>query len=152
MEEKKKKEKRPVGTSRWSGLIVEWKAQQEALRLRLRVEPLKVLPRFVAGVDAAFSRDKKTALSAAVVWDREEGRVIEVAHAALPVEIPYRPGYVSFREGPVVTAALAALKHPFDVVLFDGQGYAHPRRCGLASVKPWSLTLTGITRVRAASA
>ena len=29
--------------------------------------------------------------------------------------------------------ALGRLRHPFGVVCFDGQGYAHPRRCGLAS-------------------
>jgi Endonuclease V len=30
-------------------------------------------------------------------------------------------------------AAIRILKHPFGVICFDGQGYAHPRRCGLAT-------------------
>lgn len=125
--------RKPVGTSRWSPLIVQWKAQQEALRERLRLEPIKGLPRLVAGVDAAFSPDKKQALAAAVVWDREAQKVIEIAHAVLPVEVPYIPGFLSFREGPVVTAALGKLTQPYELVMFDGQGYAHPRRCGLAT-------------------
>lgn len=125
--------RKPVGTSRWSPLIVQWKAQQETLRERLRVEPIVGLPRLVAGVDAAFSPDKKQALAAAVVWDREARKVIEISHAVLPVEVPYIPGFLSFREGPVVTAALGKLTHPYELVMFDGQGYAHPRRCGLAT-------------------
>jgi deoxyribonuclease V len=30
-------------------------------------------------------------------------------------------------------AAIGNLKHPFGVICFDGQGFAHPRRCGLAT-------------------
>ena len=47
--------------------------------------------------------------------------------------MPYFPGFLSFREGPAVLAALRALRHPWQAALFDGQGYAHPRRCGLAT-------------------
>jgi len=31
-----------------------------------------------------------------------------------------------------VLAAVRSLRHEFGVICFDGQGYAHPRRCGLA--------------------
>lgn len=110
-----------------------WKARQEQLRAQMKIEPLRRLPRFVAGVDCAFSRDKKFVLSVAVVWDRQEDRALEYSEAILRSSVPYVPGYLSFREGPTVTAALAGLSLPFEVVLFDGQGYAHPRRCGLAS-------------------
>lgn len=110
-----------------------WKARQEELRARIRIAPLRKLPRFIAGVDCAFSRDKKFVLSVAVVWDRQIDTLVDRSEAVRPGEVPYVPGYLSFREGPTVTAALGGLSHPFDVVLFDGQGVAHPRRCGLAS-------------------
>lgn len=97
------------------------------------VAPLAPLPRFVAGVDAAFSSDKTTVLAAAVVYDRDEQRIIEVVHASAPVTVPYIPGYLSFREGPAVLAAIGKLRHSFGVICFDGQGIAHPRRCGLAT-------------------
>ena len=41
--------------SKLSPLINEWKAQQTEMRRRLVVQPLNPLPRFVAGVDAAYS-------------------------------------------------------------------------------------------------
>ena len=115
-----------------SPLIEKWKAEQNEMRRRLIVRPLEPLPRFVAGADMAYTADKKTALAAAVVYDRIEQRLIEVVHATRPVEFPYIPTFLSFREGPAVVQAIRSLKHEFGVVCFDGQGYAHPRRFGLA--------------------
>jgi deoxyribonuclease V len=42
------------------------------------------------------------------------------------------PGFLSFREGPAVLKAVRQLKHPFGALCIDGQGVAHPRRCGIA--------------------
>jgi deoxyribonuclease V len=117
----------------WPALVAKWKATQLRLRKEMIVAPLEPLPRFVAGADCAFSADKKKIFAAAVIYDREAKKIIEVAHAVLPVEFPYVPGFLSFREGPAVKQAIHALKHEFGVVLFDGQGFAHPRRCGIAS-------------------
>src|SRR4051794_5371728 len=114
-------------------LTQQWKAEQQALRCRLVIQPLRPPPRFVAGADMAYSPDKKTAYAAALVYDREERRVVEVVHATRPVDAPYVPSFLSFREGPALLEAIRKLKHPFGVVMFDGQGDAHPRRCGLAS-------------------
>lgn len=116
----------------WSALLAEWKARQEHLRKRMIIAPLEPLPRFVAGADCAFSGDKQTIFAAAVVYDREEQRIIEVAHATQPAEFPYIPSFLSFREGSAIKQALETLKHEFGAILFDGQGFAHPRRCGIA--------------------
>ena len=114
------------------------------MRRRLIVRPLDPLPRYVAGADVAFSEDKKTVLAAALVYDREAQRVIEIVHATRPVEYPYIPTFLSFREGPAVLQALRSLKHEFGVVCFDGQGYAHPRRCGFASHMSIELDVAGV--------
>ncbi len=124
--------------------LEQWKATQRDLAARMVVAPLDPLPRFVAGADCAFSPDKRTAFAAAVVYDRVERRVVEVAHAAEPVGAPYVPGFLSFREGPAVLAALRSLRHAFGVVCFDGQGYAHPRRCGLAVHMAVTLGVPGV--------
>ena len=125
-------------------LVERWKRIQSELRQSLVIESLDPLPRFVAGVDAAFSRDKKTVFAAAVVYDREEQRIIEVKHATAPVTAPYVPGFLSFREGPAVKAAIGKLKHRFGVICFDAHGYAHPRRCGLASHVAIELDVPGV--------
>ena len=130
--------------SKWSPLIVKWKAKQAELRARIILRPLRPLPRFVAGADAAFSPDKKWCYAAAVVYDREERRIVEVAHARGRVEAPYIPGFLSFREGPTVLDAIGELKHDWGAICFDGQGYAHPRRCGLASHMSVTLDRPGV--------
>jgi deoxyribonuclease V len=128
----------------WAALVQKWKAAQARLRERMIVMPLEPLPRFVAGADCAFSADKKTIFAAAVVYDREAHQVIEIAHATLPVEFPYIPGFLSFREGPAIKQGIRTLKHKFGAILFDGQGFAHPRRCGIASHLAIELDRPGI--------
>ena len=136
----------PIGKHdpEWPDLLAQWKRTQEDLRARIIIQPLDPLPRFVAGVDAAFSADKQRVFAAAVIYDRQEQRTIDLAHAVLGVNVPYIPGFLSFREGPAILAAIGNLKHPFGVVCFDGQGYAHPRRCGLASHMAVTLDLPGV--------
>ena len=133
-----------MADARWSDQVEQWKATQRDLAGRVVVAPLDPLPRFVAGADCAFSADKTTAFAAAVVYDRSERRIVEVAPAAEPVGAPYVPGFLSFREGPAVLAVLRKLAHAYGVVCFDGQGYAHPRRCGLATHMSVTLGVPGI--------
>ena len=55
--------------------------------------------------------------------------------ARVPVPAKYVPGAFCFREGPVLLAALAALRargEAPDVLVIDGHGLAHPRRFGVA--------------------
>jgi deoxyribonuclease V len=83
----------------------------------------------IAGVDQAFLDDR--AVSAVVLL--REGRVVERAHAVEPVETPYVPGLLSFREGGAILSALAELARDPDVVLVDGSGRVHFRQAGLAT-------------------
>jgi deoxyribonuclease V len=122
----------------------EWRRIQEELASRVRVEPLRPLPRFVAGVDVAISRDGGWMLSAAVIWDRETRAAVETVHAYAPLPHPYIPGYLGFREGPAVLAAIRALESPFGAILFDGMGAAHPRRCGIAVQMAVALDMPGV--------
>jgi len=101
-----------------------------AARVIARGDPPRV--RLVAGIDCAFSRDGTRCLAAALVWDVETGEVTEERTAEAPLEFPYVPGLLGFREGPAILAALRRLELSPDLLLFDGQGIAHPRRFGIA--------------------
>ncbi len=128
----------------WSELVEEWKGTLARLRGLMIVAPLETLPRFVAGADCAFSTDKQTTFATAVVYDRDTQQIVEVAHARRPVEFPYVPGFLSFREGPAIKQAIRALKHKFGAILFDGQGFAHPHRCGIAAHLAIELDVPGV--------
>ena len=85
--------------------------------------------RLIAGVDVSYA---DRARGAVVVFRYPELEVVEQATATLDVSFPYTPGLLSFREVPVALATLARLSAQPDLLLCDGQGYAHPRRFGLA--------------------
>jgi deoxyribonuclease V len=89
--------------------------------------------RNVCGVDVHYSADGGTAHASAVLLGFPGLELHERAFARRRVSFPYIPGLLSFRELPAALAALAALPSVPDLVLCDGQGIAHPRRCGLAS-------------------
>jgi len=105
---------------------------QTQLSGQVLLEPLVCRPRLVAGLDCAFSPDRKYIAAAAVVLKLENFEVVETAIAHLPVQFPYIPGLLSFREAPACLAAAAKLKNKPNIFLIDGQGLAHPRRLGLA--------------------
>ncbi len=71
--------------------------------------------------------------AAAVVLERGSKNVLEVATASIKPDVPYRTGFLAFREAPVVMQALEGLKSGFDLVWVDGHGIMHPRRAGIAT-------------------
>lgn len=87
---------------------------------------------WVAGVDVGFECQNAVARAAVVVLRYPSLEVVAQQVARRPAEFPYVPGLLSFRELPVIFAALENLKPWPDVFLCDGQGMAHPRRFGIA--------------------
>jgi deoxyribonuclease V len=85
--------------------------------------------RTVCAVDAAYKG--KIAYCSAVVTSTS-GSVIEVADSKSEVAYPYVPGFLMLREGPPVLRTLKKLQAGFDLLLVDGHGRLHPRRCGIA--------------------
>jgi deoxyribonuclease V len=84
----------------------------------------------VAGIDTHYHRG--LAIAAVVCLRLEDLTTVEHATAVRRATFPYIPGLLSFREGPVVLRAIKKLQSRPDVLIFDGQGVAHPRRFGLA--------------------
>jgi deoxyribonuclease V len=85
----------------------------------------------VAGVDVAYAGE--LAIGAVVVLDYESLELLEAQTATCQVKFPYIPTLLSFREIPPAVACVRRLSLQPDVFLADGQGIAHPYRCGFAS-------------------
>ena len=107
-------------------------AVQKRLAGRVVVRAIDRQPRWLAGVDCAFSADGERCIAAAVLWDRETRALVETRTAWRPLRFPYVPGLLSFREAPVGLATLTSLEQRPDLLLVDGHGLAHPRRFGIA--------------------
>jgi len=86
----------------------------------------------VAGIDVGFEEDGRVTRAAIAVLSLPGLELAQSAVARQPTRFPYVPGLLSFREVPTVLAALGKLGMPPDLLVCDGQGYAHPRRFGLA--------------------
>jgi deoxyribonuclease V len=117
----------------WDVLPREAVAIQE--RLRGRVVAADRLPRRirrVAGVDAGFDPRLRVTRAAVAVFSFPSLELVDQGTARRATGFPYVPGLLSFREIPALLDALARLRQAPDLLVCDGHGLAHPRRCGLA--------------------
>ena len=85
----------------------------------------------IGGVDAAFNQ--YDIIAAIVVCDYKTMEVKERVFSVVKAKIPYLKGFLAYREGPAISEAYLRLENKPDIMLFDGNGILHPRRCGLAS-------------------
>lgn len=85
----------------------------------------------IGGVDVSIRDDK--AICAVVALSYPELEPLESAVATDNITYPYVPGLLTFREGPVFEKTWAKIERKPDVLMFDGQGIAHPRRMGIAA-------------------
>lgn len=115
---------------RWPGNIQKAREMQERMRSRVRITTYRGTPRFIAGVDAAFTEDHVAA--AACLYSFPDLICLERAVDIQELRFPYVPGYLAFREGPAIIAAVRKLARMPDIILVDGQGIAHPRGFGIA--------------------
>ncbi len=89
-------------------------------------------PSLAAGLDVSYDRNSDRIAAAAVVVDVATLEIRETAIVHGEVSFPYIPGFLAFREVPILLAALERLAVRPDVLVCDGYGIAHPRRFGLA--------------------
>jgi len=115
-----------------------WKVNpKEAIELQIKLkEKVSLRKTFnkidkVAGADVSYCNHR--AIAGVVVLSLPYLKIIERQFYILPVKFPYIPGLLSFREGPALLEVFKKIENEPDVVLFDGQGIAHPRRMGIAT-------------------
>lgn len=125
-------EMRPKLPARWDLTPKEAMRLQEELRARVEMRDRFGPVRYVAGADLAFDPETEVAFAGVIVYRFPQLREVERRMARRKLRFPYVPGLLSFRESPVLLAALAELETTPDLLLIDGHGYAHPRRFGIA--------------------
>lgn len=100
-------------------------------------EEVEVL-RYVGGVDISFSKeDPSFACGTLVVLDTQDLQVVYDDFSLVTLCVPYVPGFLAFREAPVLLELLERMKNnssPFypQLLMVDGNGILHPQGFGLA--------------------
>ncbi|KAJ1659759.1 hypothetical protein IWQ61_001220 [Dispira simplex] len=127
--------------------------QAEQLQLRERVITTDYLPftfsatnpahveglRLVGGVDISFLDEGfDTAVAGLVVLTYPSLQLVHKELRPCRFTLPYIPGYLAFREAPVLNEMIQDLRrnhpqHVPQVIFVDGNGLLHPRGFGLAS-------------------
>lgn len=115
----------------------EWAQLQTEMQKRLVLTDSRDFAqiRTAAGVDLAYWNEpdgSEHAVCCIVVLDLLTQEVLETVRADGAITAPYCPGFLSFREVPLVMQAAEKLSQKPELFVFDGNGYLHPRHMGLA--------------------
>ena len=96
----------------------------------LRQEDCKV----VVGADVHYFKREKVewGVACAVFWDIDQKKMIETSFATMKIRIPYKPGFLGFREAKIINQAIQDCKIKADLLMCDGHGIIHPRNFGEA--------------------
>jgi len=104
---------------------------QERLRKRVSLKNGFKEIDTICGIDVAFNENHAYAVAVLLSYPNLE--VIEEKYSETVLNYPYIPGLLAFREGPAILSCLDKLENEPDLLMFDGQGIAHPRGFGIAS-------------------
>jgi Deoxyinosine 3'endonuclease (endonuclease V) len=88
----------------------------------------------IGGIDLTFikNKDKTIGIGALVILDKDKNKIYEHIYKGY-VDFPYIPGFLSYREFPIMEKLVNTSKVLPDIYMIDGNGMLHPRFCGLAS-------------------
>jgi len=87
--------------------------------------------KYIAGFDVAFVGDQ--AICGCAVLDAKTLEVKEKRHLVVKAPMQYVPGFLAFREGPIIMQLYYDLEYDPDVIMVDGHGILHEGNAGLAS-------------------
>ncbi|KAM5566238.1 endonuclease V [Rosa sericea] len=94
--------------------------------------------KYVGGVDISYSKEHPSmACGTLVVLDIHTLQVVYEDYSVVTLSVPYVPGFLAFREAPVLLELLEKMKaganlfYP-QLLMVDGNGILHPRGFGLA--------------------
>ena len=104
--------------------------QQELAKKILAKDNYGVEIKYVCGVDVSYKNS--IGYCSATILDKDTLNAVECANTIVVIDQPYIPGLFMLREYKPIMNALQMLKREFQILLVDGHGLLHPRRCGLA--------------------
>ena len=101
---------------------------------------------YIAAIDISyFNREKvEYGVACAVLWDLKLNKIAQ--HAVLHdiIDFPYIPGFLGFREVPLMVKTMQKITIKPDVIICDGHGIIHPRRFGEATHIGYALNIPSI--------
>ncbi len=106
---------------------------QAHLAEKILISELKEPVKVIAGADISLDLKQGNGIAGIIVYSFPELKELERKYFVGKLSFPYIPGLLSFREGPLLLEAFCKLEHEPDLIFFDGQGIARPRRLGIAS-------------------
>ncbi len=97
---------------------------------------ISFLPNFtqikiIAGVDASYKN--QLIIGGIAILNYPDLRLLDYYYEIDTANFPYISGLLTFREGPVILTLMQKIKWNPDLIFFDGQGIAHPRKMGIAT-------------------
>ncbi|MBX0334112.1 deoxyribonuclease V [Pontibacter sp. HSC-14F20] len=113
-------------------LLARLTEQQREMQARIIIQKPDFDLKLIAGCDSSFVGEDHI-LSVFVLLSYPELEVLEKVWHYGEVELPYVPGFLSFREAPNLLKAYEKLQQKPDLIMVDGHGISHPRRLGIAT-------------------
>ena len=117
----------------WTITINEAKKLQSDLAQKIKICHLPLKITRVAGFDVSYLKEENVLIAGMVIIDYPSLSLYDSFVITDQINFPYIPGYLSFREAPVLLKLIEKYQQLADVFIFDGHGIAHPRGFGIAS-------------------
>jgi deoxyribonuclease V len=106
-------------------------SQREIAKKVIAEDTLHKEIEYICGIDVSYK--KNIAYCSAAIIKKNTLELIESVDSKSVVRHPYISGLFILRESIPILTTLKSLKIHFDLLLIDGHGLLHPRKCGLAT-------------------
>jgi len=117
----------------WNISLEEAKNLQKNLANKVSGRNLPSKIKHIAGFDVSYLKEKNILIAGMVLVDYPSLKFKDRFILTDSIQFPYIPGFLSFREAPVLLKLIEKHFHLADIFIFDGHGVAHPRGLGIAS-------------------
>lgn len=119
-----------------TGIKADWLREQIYFQNQICQDSLDCSKlRYVAGVDVAYTKigTQEYGCCSIIIIDYNTLSVVQRIGYTGKVDVEYHPGFLSFRELPLVLEAVKQIEITPDIFIFDGNGILHPKRMGIAT-------------------